>query len=189
MKKIEPTKNVTSMPGREVSPTAHAIAATVKQSDPIANRTLIHQARLRGRHHTGSSPRCGRCARGPGRPLRCRRERQLTSVPSGRRSVSRVTNGPGPVRGDALPARGQLEVAAHEGAARRLGRRSIGDRAGIGGGQCTSSGRISRARGRSPPVASARAERARRRPSKPEVRTMSTYEATTATRSRACGGC
>ena len=95
MKKIEPTKNVTSMPGREVRAHCAAIAATVKQSEPTEKKTLIHQARLRGRHQTGSVRSRPVPARSV-RPLRCPRERQLTSLPSGRRSLSRVTNGPGP---------------------------------------------------------------------------------------------
>ena len=66
MKKIEPTKNVTSMPGREVRAHCAAIAAIAKQSEPTENSTLIHQARLRGRHQTGSVRRvAGRSRTGP----------------------------------------------------------------------------------------------------------------------------
>ncbi len=56
MKKIEPTKNVTPIAGRELEAHCEARAATGKHSDPSANSTLIHQPRRRGRHHTGSVP-------------------------------------------------------------------------------------------------------------------------------------
>ena len=93
MKKIDPTKKVTPIPPRGLEAHCAASAATMKQSEPTANRTLIHQLRRRGRHQTGSPMRA--CS-DTTRLLRCARERQCTSVPSGRRSTSRVTNGPGP---------------------------------------------------------------------------------------------
>src|SRR5271155_3037780 len=93
---IEPTKNVTPIAGRELDPHCEASAATVKHSDPSANSTLIHQPRRRGRHQTGSSALADLTATDVGRPLRWARERQRTSVPSGLRRTSLVTNGPGP---------------------------------------------------------------------------------------------
>src|SRR5664280_1974702 len=54
VKKIEPTKNVTPMPSRGVLAHCAASAATKKHVEPTENSTLIHQLRLRGRHHTRS---------------------------------------------------------------------------------------------------------------------------------------
>ena len=88
MKKIEPTKNVTPIAGREVEAHCDAIPPATKHSDPIENRTAIHQPRLCGRHQTESVSCRAR--------LRCARDCQRTSVPSGRRKTSLVTNGPGP---------------------------------------------------------------------------------------------
>jgi hypothetical protein len=88
VKKIDPTKYVTPMPGRGADAHCDAIAASAKQADPIANSRPIHHETRSGRHQTPS--------RSPVRRLRCNRERQRTRLPSGARKSSLVTNGPGP---------------------------------------------------------------------------------------------
>ena len=65
MKKIDPTKKITPIAGRELDPHCEATAPTTKHSEPSENRTAIHQLRRRGRHQTDPS-----VGSGPVDPLR-----------------------------------------------------------------------------------------------------------------------
>ena len=115
MKKIEPTKNVTPMPGRETLAHCAASAATVKHSEPSANSTLIHQLRRRGRHQVGSpSPPAGVAPAGDGArgraslAVRARAPAHLGAVgPAQDFACHKRTRAVG---GDAFPALGDLDV-------------------------------------------------------------------------------
>src|SRR6266480_3671036 len=74
---------------------------TAKHADPIMKRTPTHQPMSRGAHRTAwgrpsvrsLGPVTPRARRGP-YPFRCRRAVNSTTSPSGRRTNSRMTNGP-----------------------------------------------------------------------------------------------
>ena len=112
MKKIEPTKNVMPIAEPEAADHCEAIAPAVKHVAPTMNSTAIHQLRRSGRHQTPVRARSPGFRRA-GALLRCARDCQRTSVPSGRRNTSVVTNGPGPSAETRSQPSGDLEIAAH----------------------------------------------------------------------------
>ena len=72
-------KKTTPIAGREVDAHCEATEATRKHAEPRAKSAAIHAV---------TAAACP--------AFRCPRDRHFASVPSGRRSVSLVTNGPGP---------------------------------------------------------------------------------------------
>jgi hypothetical protein len=90
VKNSDPMKNVTAS-GRP--PTASTYAGTVpsaNRNEPMANSTPIHQSRSCGAHHI--EPR----GAAPDKCLRCGRDSQCATTPSGRLRMTNVTNGPNP---------------------------------------------------------------------------------------------
>src|SRR5262245_51469343 len=90
VKKIDPTKNVIPSAPEPTSCSKPGNGPTKKHVDPIANRTPIHHEARRGAHQTFA------CS---GREsfdacFRCLREDHDAIVPSGRRQVTWVANGP-----------------------------------------------------------------------------------------------
>ncbi len=90
VKNSDPMKNVTAS---GVAPTAFTYPGTVpspNRNEPTANSTPIHQSRSCGAHHV--EPR----GSAPWRCLRCVRDSQCATTPSGRLRTTKVTNGPNP---------------------------------------------------------------------------------------------
>ncbi len=91
VKKIDPTKNVMASASVPTQPTYPGRAPTAKQIEPDANSTPIHQPTAVGAHHVEPRPASRRPA-----CFRCSRDVHSTTLPSGARKCSRVTNGPKP---------------------------------------------------------------------------------------------
>jgi hypothetical protein len=87
VKNSDPTKNVHASVAAPTAVEYDGTTPSANKNDPIANSTAIHQPSVAGCHQT---------VRPVSRswPLRCLRELHRRRVPSSRRYVSRVTNGP-----------------------------------------------------------------------------------------------
>jgi hypothetical protein len=59
VKKIEPTKKVMPIPGRDTDAHCDAIEATRKHTEPTAKSAPIHHAIRSGRHQTPARSPCG----------------------------------------------------------------------------------------------------------------------------------
>ena len=96
MKKIEPTKNVTPMAGREARRPLRGERRHREAQRPHREQHAHPPAAPPWAPPNRFPAACLACPAAETCPLRCARERQRTSVPSGRRRTSLVTNGPGP---------------------------------------------------------------------------------------------
>jgi hypothetical protein len=92
VKKTEPTKNTIPSTPDPTSSTNPGNGAIRKQLDPTAKRTPIHHDTRSGAHQTRSCPAATRESRDA--CLRCVRDDHSEVLPSGRRKVRWVVNGP-----------------------------------------------------------------------------------------------
>jgi hypothetical protein len=78
VKNSEPMKNVTASGVAPTAVTYQGIEPSPNRNEPTANSTPIHQSRSCGAHHV--EPRAG----APDKCLRCVRDSQRATTPSGR---------------------------------------------------------------------------------------------------------